>query len=88
MLKAGSYGKGQLFPTERGTPQGGVVTPLTQKVIWAFWLRAAVLRRTRRNRDAVTNGDGIFTDQNFFNQEWRCDWNIRRADCQSSSPST
>jgi hypothetical protein len=33
MLKAGSYGKGQLFPSERGTPQGGVVTPLTQKVI-------------------------------------------------------
>jgi RNA-directed DNA polymerase len=33
MLKAGSYGQGQLFPTERGTPQGGVVTPLTQKVI-------------------------------------------------------
>src|SRR6266851_5077700 len=27
MLKAGSYGKGQLFPTERGTPQGGVVSP-------------------------------------------------------------
>jgi len=22
MLKAGSYGQGQLFPTERGTPQG------------------------------------------------------------------
>jgi retron-type reverse transcriptase len=33
MLKAGSYGKGQLFPTERGTPQGGVVTPRTQKAI-------------------------------------------------------
>src|SRR5258708_35713298 len=33
ILKAGSYGKGQLFPTERGTPQGGVITPLTQKVI-------------------------------------------------------
>jgi Reverse transcriptase (RNA-dependent DNA polymerase) len=33
MLKAGSYGKGRLFPSERGTPQGGVVTPLTQKVI-------------------------------------------------------
>jgi group II intron reverse transcriptase/maturase len=32
MLKAGSYGKGQLFPTERGTPQGGVVTPRTQKI--------------------------------------------------------
>ena len=23
-LKAGSYGKGRLFPTERGTPQGRV----------------------------------------------------------------
>ncbi len=27
MLKAESYGEGRLFPTERGTPQGGVVTP-------------------------------------------------------------
>jgi RNA-directed DNA polymerase len=27
MLKAGSYGKGQLFPSERGTPQGGVFRP-------------------------------------------------------------
>jgi retron-type reverse transcriptase len=32
MLKAGSYGKGQLFPSERGTPQGGVTTPRTQKI--------------------------------------------------------
>jgi RNA-directed DNA polymerase len=32
MLKAGSYGKGRLFPTERGTPQGGVITPFTQKI--------------------------------------------------------
>ena len=32
MLKAGSYGDGRLFPTERGTPQGGVATPRTQKV--------------------------------------------------------
>src|SRR5437588_4606034 len=32
MLKAGSYGKGRLFPSERGTPQGSVGTPLTQKV--------------------------------------------------------
>ena len=33
-LKAGSYGKGRLFPSERGTPQGGVVTPRTQKITW------------------------------------------------------
>src|SRR6266404_5898274 len=40
MLKAGSYGKGRLFPSERGTPQGGVVTPRTQKitsVLSAYW---------------------------------------------------
>jgi RNA-directed DNA polymerase len=30
MLKAGSYGKGQLFPSERGTPQGGVVSPFAK----------------------------------------------------------
>src|SRR5437899_10813490 len=47
MLKAGSYGKGQLFPTERGTPQGGVVTPLTQKVILTVWVvGSSVLGRT------------------------------------------
>jgi RNA-directed DNA polymerase len=36
MLKAGRYGQGQLFPTERGTPQGGVVTPRTQKITSSF----------------------------------------------------
>jgi group II intron reverse transcriptase/maturase len=33
MLKAGSYGKGQLFPTERGTPQGGVASPLLSNIL-------------------------------------------------------
>jgi group II intron reverse transcriptase/maturase len=32
MLKAGSYGQGRLFPTERGTPQGGVVSPLFSNI--------------------------------------------------------
>ena len=26
--------EGRLLKRERGTPQGGVITPLTQKVIW------------------------------------------------------
>jgi RNA-directed DNA polymerase len=33
MLKAGSYGEGRLFPTERGTPQGGVVSPLFSNIL-------------------------------------------------------
>ena len=33
MLKAGSYGQGQLFPSERGTPQGGVASPLLSNIL-------------------------------------------------------
>jgi RNA-directed DNA polymerase len=32
MLTAGYLAKGRLFPTPQGTPQGGVMTPRTQKV--------------------------------------------------------
>ena len=31
--KAGSYGKGRLFPSERGTPQGGVASPLLSNIL-------------------------------------------------------
>jgi len=35
---------GRLIPREKGTPQGGVITPLTQKVILTVWgLRSSIL---------------------------------------------
>src|SRR5689334_4690089 len=68
-LNAGFMVGGVVTRTEAGSPQGGPLTPLTQKVILAFRLRAAVLRRTRGDRDTMTNSDGIFPHQNVFNQE-------------------
>jgi retron-type reverse transcriptase len=32
-LTAGSYGEGRLFPTEQGTPQGGVASPLYSNIL-------------------------------------------------------
>ena len=77
MLKAGSYGEGRLFPTERGTPQGGVATPLTQKVTLRVlerfgatrgW-RCAGGRGWRGERDAVSDDDGVVADQNFLDDQ-------------------
>jgi retron-type reverse transcriptase len=67
-LKAGVSEDGQWSETKLGTPQGAVVTPLTQKVILTVRrLRSSVLGRTRGNRNAMANGNCIFADQNVFN---------------------
>ena len=69
-LKAGVSEDGQWSESKVGTPQGAVVTPLTQKVILTVWVvRSSVLGRTCRNRNAVTNSDGILADQNVFDQQ-------------------
>jgi RNA-directed DNA polymerase len=40
-LKAGAMENGLVSPSVEGTPQGGPVTPLTQKVIWVAGLSVA-----------------------------------------------
>jgi group II intron reverse transcriptase/maturase len=52
MLKAGSYGKGQLFPTARGTPQGGVVSPMLSNILLTPFDREMRLRGYQLTRYA------------------------------------
>src|SRR5499433_1442421 len=52
MLKAGSYGKGQLFPSERGTPEGGVVSPTLSNILLTPFDREMRLRGYQLTRYA------------------------------------
>jgi RNA-directed DNA polymerase len=52
MLKAGSYGRGRLFPTERGTPQGSVVSPLLSNILLTPFDREMRLRGYQLTRFA------------------------------------
>jgi group II intron reverse transcriptase/maturase len=52
MLKAGSYGNGQLFPSERGTPQGGVVSPMLSNILLTPFDREMRLRGYQLTRYA------------------------------------
>src|SRR5881296_3252704 len=52
MLKAGSYGKGQLFPSERGTPQGSVVSPVLSNILLTPFDREMRLRGYQLTRYA------------------------------------
>ena len=77
MLKAGSYGDGRLFPTERGTPQGGVATPRTQKVtsrvrgVVGVVVRSATVRWRcpRGHGNAVADHDRVVIDEDLFDDE-------------------
>src|SRR3989475_6590592 len=52
MLKAGNHGKGRLFPTERGTPQGGVVSPTLSNILLTPFDREMRLRGYQLTRFA------------------------------------
>jgi group II intron reverse transcriptase/maturase len=52
MLKAGSYGQGRFHPTERGTPQGSVVSPLLSNILLTPFDREMRRRRYQLTRFA------------------------------------
>jgi len=52
MLKAGSYSKGQLSPSERGTPQGSVVSPVLSNILLTPFDREMRLRGYQLTRFA------------------------------------
>jgi RNA-directed DNA polymerase len=69
-LKAGYMEKGVLHATEHGTPQGGIITPLTQKVIWpacVTWGWTTALRGPHWN--AVADCDGVVSYQDVLHYE-------------------
>src|ERR1700723_405028 len=76
-LKAGVLEDGMALDTVEGTPQGSVMTPLTQKVTFAHHGRATPGRRCRlvaipwavEDRDGVADDDRVVGDQYFFHQK-------------------
>jgi RNA-directed DNA polymerase len=60
-LRAGVMVEGTLQPTEKGTPQGGPLTPPTQRITWS--------RPRGRRRNRVTDNDPFWSDQDLLDQE-------------------
>jgi hypothetical protein len=57
---------------KQGVPQGGVITPFTQKVIWGtclVWRYATALWGSLWHCNAMANGDGIVSYLNVFDDE-------------------
>jgi hypothetical protein len=77
-LRAGVSEEGQWSKTERGTPQGSVITPRTQKVTWLLggsrrgrMQRLCIVgtRTDLRNWDRVADRKAVGVDKNFFDQQ-------------------
>lgn len=71
-LKAGVMEDMQVKSSIAGTPQGGVISPLTQKVIWPAnltWRWTTAFWRPLRDRNAVTDCDGVVSYQDVLHDE-------------------
>src|SRR6266851_567896 len=88
---------GQLVPREKGTPQGGVITPRTQKITWVRPCSggATGARPGRpggaglRYGNGMAQRDGISVDENLLHQESKdllALSHIQRIDAQSQLP--
>jgi group II intron reverse transcriptase/maturase len=69
---------GALEPREKGTPQGSVITPLTQKVTLVARSAFSAARgrwapviwpRSRGHGNAVSNNDGVIAHENFLDHQ-------------------
>src|SRR6201981_2606704 len=69
---------GIIIERPRGTPQGGVITPRTQKVTWVVDRRSAASRGRSRSAtdrraswrgDRVPNDNFVIGDKDFFHEE-------------------
>jgi len=67
MLQAGSYGQGRLFPTERGTPQGGVISPLLSNILLTPFDREMRRRGYQLTRYA---DDWVITCASAMEAQW------------------
>src|ERR1700737_395291 len=64
--------KSRSSPSNAQFESTGEITPLTQKVtlaVWLTWRQAAVVRGTRRDWDAMANGNGVVPHQDVFDHE-------------------
>jgi len=75
-LEAGMMAEGVVSPRTEGTPQGGPLTPRTQKVTCVVDRRkatgggwCAIACGRGRYRDRVANDDRVVTDEDLFDQE-------------------
>ena len=75
-LRAGVMEDGRVWYPEQGTPQGGVITPRTQKVtsivcgaVGVVPRRAGPMRRAGWNGDAVADHDRVSADEHLLDDQ-------------------
>jgi RNA-directed DNA polymerase len=76
IVEEDDHGRRHTTHPRQGTPQGGVITPRTQKVtstirevVGGIRYRAAPVRRSRGDRNAVADDDRVIGDENLLDDQ-------------------